>query len=134
MRLFRGFLFRKYSFKRGDSYKEVRVINQQQLDQFSALTGDFNKVHNSSDGSRKSLIHGAFINGIVAGIIGTKLPGDGTLVISQTFSFPSKCFVDIPIEFHVELVDVRKIIKARYKCTQNDNVVFEGDVKLIMNK
>lgn len=131
MRFFRVL---RTAFKIGDYVREIRVINQQQLDNFSSLTFDSNKIHKSEDESQKSLVHGAFLNSIIAGIIGSKLPGDGTIVISQSFSFPSKCFVDIPIEFHVELVDVRKIIKAKYKCTQNNVVVFEGDARLMMNK
>ncbi|KAL7033874.1 hypothetical protein ACKWTF_007761 [Chironomus riparius] len=128
MRLFRALWT---SFKCGDSIKEIRVINQHHIDAFSTLTCDSNKIHK---GNQKSFVNGAFLNSIVAGIMGTKLPGDGTIVISQNFSFPSKCYVDIPIEFNVELVEVRKIIKARYQCVQNDIVVFEGDAKLIMNK
>lgn len=128
MRLFRVLWT---SFKLGDSVKEIRVINQHQLDSFSSLTCDSNKIH--KDGPN-SFVNGAFLNCIIAGIMGSKLPGHGTIVISQNFSFPNKCFIDVPIEFNVELVEVRKIIKARYKCVQNDIVVFEGDAKLIMNK
>jgi acyl dehydratase len=122
---------RSSSLKIGDCVKEIRTINQYDLQQFSQLTKDFNSIH---DQRQKSIVHGAFLNGIVAGIIGTKLPGDGSIVVSQNFSFPSKCLVDVPIEFRVQIVDVRKIIRVNYACSQNDKVVFEGEAKLIMNK
>ena len=128
MRLFRALWT---VFKSGDSVKEIRVISQLNLDTFSALTSDSNKIHKSG---KKSFVNGAFLNSIIAGIMGSKLPGNGAIVTSQSFSFPAKCYIDIPIEFTVELVEVRKIIKARYKCVQSDIVVFEGDAKLIMNK
>lgn len=130
MRLFN---YLRTSFKIGDFIKEIRIINQSQLDQFSSLTHDFNPIH-KNENDQKSLVNGAFLNAIVAGIIGSKLPGHGTIVVSQNFSFPSKCYVDIPIEIYVELVDVRKIIKIKYKCNQNDRLVFEGEAKLVMNK
>lgn len=79
------------------------------------------------------MVHGAFLNGIVAGLIGTRLPGPGTIVLSQNFSFPSKCSTDEPIEITIELTDVRKIIKIIYECRQSDNVVFQGDAKLMFN-
>lgn len=129
MKLFRAI----YSaFKTGDFIKEIRIINQNHLDSFSQLTGDHNKIHKANNGS--SFVHGAFLNCIMAGIIGTKLPGNGSIVLSQNFSFPAKCVVNEPIEFHVELVDVRKIIKVKYKCTQNKSTVFEGDAKLIIKE
>jgi acyl dehydratase len=111
--------------------KEIRVISQHHLDAFSSLTCDSNKIHK---GGKKSFVNGALLNSIIAGIMGSQLPGHGAIVTSQRFSFPAKCYIDIPIEFSVELVEVRKIIKARYQCVQNDIVVFEGDAKLIMNK
>jgi acyl dehydratase len=124
----------KAAFKAGDFIKVNKTISTQDLDLFSNITGDHNPIHKVSSSNQVPLVHGAFLNSIVAGIIGTKLPGPNTIVISQNFSFPSKCFADEPIEVHVELVDVRKIIKAAYKCTQSGRVVFEGEAKLMINK
>lgn len=121
------------SLKIGDSVKMTRVITQKDLDTFSTLSGDHNPIHKENL-AHKPLVHGAFLNAIVAGVIGTKLPGPGTIVVSQTFSFPSKCFVDLPIDVTVELSEIRKIIKVKFKCCQSDNVVMDGEARLIMNK
>lgn len=123
----------KSSIKVGDFVKERRRITQKDLDAFSSLTGDFNPLH-CQQHPQKSLVHGAFLNSIVAGLIGTQLPGARSLVTSQNFSFPSKCYVDDEIEITVEIADVRKIIKIKYKCVQNNSVVFEGEARLVMNK
>ncbi|CRK97784.1 CLUMA_CG011163, isoform A [Clunio marinus] len=116
--------------KVGDFVKETKIVSQKDLDKFAAITGDFNPIHNSD----KSIVHGAFLNGLTAGIIGTKLPGPGTILLSQNLKFPSKCYVNDPIEITVELMEVRKIIKAKYKCEQNGIVVFLGEANLIMDK
>ena len=130
MRIFR---FLRTSIKVGDFVKERRRITQKDLDAFSSLTGDYNPLH-CQPLPLKSLVHGAFLNSIVAGLIGTQLPGAGSLVTSQNFSFPSKCFVNDEIEITVEDEEVRKIIKIKYKCVQNNAVVFEGEARLVMNK
>lgn len=122
----------RYS-KSGDFVKESRIITQQDLDDFSRLSGDQNPVHKSTSENLKPLVHGAFLNSIVAGIIGSKIPGIGTLVVSQNFEFPSKCYTG-PVDVHIELVEVRKIIKANYEVTQNGRSVFRGTAKLVMNK
>lgn len=121
------------SLKVGDFVKETRKITQKDLDAFSNLSGDYNPLHSQLHPLR-SLVHGAFLNSIVAGIIGTKLPGAGSIVTSQNFSFPSKCFVEDEVAIMVEIVDVRKIIKIKYKCEQNNAIVFEGDARIVMNK
>lgn len=122
------------SFKAGDFIKETRIITQKDVDNFSDLTGDHNPIHKKSKTNQRPLVHGAFLNSIVAGLIGSKLPGAGTIVLSQNFSFPSKCFTDHPIEVFIELLDVRKIIKVKYECVQGDDVVFQGEAKLMVTK
>jgi acyl dehydratase len=124
----------KATFKAGDFVKVHKTISTQELDAFSSISSDHNPIHKFSSINQRPLVHGAFLNSLVAGVIGSKLPGANTIVVSQNFSFPAKCYANEPIEIHVELVDVRKIMKTSYKCTQNGKIVFEGEAKLMINK
>lgn len=121
-------------FKAGDFFKETRIITQQDLDNFSHISGDHNPIHKCTSENPKPLVHGAFLNSIVAGIIGTKLPGPGTIVVSQSLEFPAKCYADDPVDMHVELIDVRKVIRVKYEVSQGQLIVFRGEAKLMMNK
>lgn len=135
MRLFTRLLcsIHKNSLKSGDFIKETRIITQKELDVFSELTGDNNPIHKTTNNSI-AIVHGAYLNGILAGIIGTKFPGPGTVVVEQSFSFPNKCLCEKPINFHIELTEARKILKVTYECSQNDKIVFRGNAKLIIKK
>jgi acyl dehydratase len=119
-------------WKAGDFVEVTKTLTQKDLDGFSEVTGDHNPIHSSKE-SQVPIVHGALLNGIMSGIIGTKIPGPGTLVISQTLNFPSKCFLNEPINFRVELLEVRKLIKIKYQSTQNGVVVFHGEAKLLLN-
>lgn len=121
----------KAHFKVGDFVKKNRIVSQSDLDKFSQLTCDHNPIHQQNSESR---VHGAFLNSLVAGIIGTNFPGPGTLVVSQRFSFPTKCYIDQNIEIYIELVEMRKIMSIKYNCKQNEQFVFEGDAKLVTQK
>jgi acyl dehydratase len=124
-----------HHFKTGDFVKTTKLITQHDLERFSEITGDFNPIHQKQvEVEENAIVHGAYLNAIVAGILGTQLPGHGTIVISQQFSFPNKCYANKEVEIFIELVDVRKIIKTRYQCKQDDRVVFDGEAKLIMTK
>lgn len=118
--------------KPGDSIKVTRLIAQNDVDHFSEVSGDHNPIHKT--GSPQPIVHGAFLNSIVSGIIGTQFPGPGTMVLSQQFTFPNKCYPDEPIDIVIELLEARKIMKVRYEITQSDNVVFHGTANLLKSK
>jgi acyl dehydratase len=122
-------LLRRFStigkYKVGDTLKLTRAIRQDELDKFSELTGDQNTLHKDDE----AFVHGAFLNGIIAGIIGTHLPGYA--VVSQSFLFPNKCLPNEEITFSVKFGEMRKIVTMKYLCEQNGKTVFQGDAKLI---
>lgn len=120
------------SFKIGDCATVIKTITEKDLVEFGRLSGDINPIHFPSDKS-KAVVHGAFLNSLVSGVIGTKLPGPGTVVVSQNLNFPNKCFINDVITIKVELVELRKLIKVKFTCDveQEKKVVMYGDAKLL---
>ncbi|KMQ93633.1 armadillo repeat-containing protein 7 [Lasius niger] len=57
--------------------------------------GDYNPIHTES---ARNIAHGALLNGLVSGLIGTKLPGAGTIVIKQNLTFPNPCYAGDSVE------------------------------------
>lgn len=127
--------FSRAAFKAGDKIRIQKTLTQKDLDTFSNLTSDHNYLH-KNNGNKRPIVHGAFLNGLVAGLIGTHLPGPGTVLVSQTMKFPNKCFVGEKLTISVELVDVRKILKVKFFCIveEEKKVVFEGEAKLMLAK
>lgn len=114
------------------------TITGAMLDQFAQLTGDHNPIHARqlsnqwADGSDRRLVHGALLNGIVAGVIGSRLPGAGTVVLRQAFAFRERCWTGLPISVLVVLADGRRRrTTVRYECRQEGRVVFEGTAVLM---
>lgn len=119
------------TFRVGDEVSVVKRLSQKEVDDFARLTGDTNPIHTSEVPPGKRFIHGAFLNGLVSGVIGTRLPGPGTILLSQKLSFIHKCCVDQEIEIVVKLVENRKIMKVIFECRQDDVVVLKGDARLM---
>lgn len=113
---------------------EKRIITQDQVDQFAQLTGDTNYIHSSECPPDKRCVHGAFLNGIVAGIIGTKIPGPGSIVVQQDFAFPQKCVCDEEITITVRILEDRHIKKIGYDCRQKGLPVFTGTANIVVKK
>jgi acyl dehydratase len=129
----------KFPLKEGDKVTEVKCISQEDVDAFAELTGDHNPVHKV--GSRTSghpvIVHGALLNGLISGVIGTKLPGPGTIVVSQTLQFPNPCYSGEQVTVTVEITAVRKLIVCKFNCTVNREsriTVLHGEAKLILMK
>lgn len=115
--------------------KELKVIKrftQKDLDNFSSLTGDFNYIHTEAVPVEKRKVQGAFVNAIIAGIIGTRFPGAGSIVLEQTLTYPKPCRIDMDCEFLLKLKQERKISIILYECTQNNEVVCKGQAKLLI--
>lgn len=119
--------------KLGDSYQVKRIITQAMVDQFVSLIGDNNPIH-ITDLSADHRVPGALLNGLVSGLIGSHFPGAGSLVVGQEYSFPNKCLIDREIEFNLQLVQNRKIMKIAYECQQEGTVVLTGFAKIINRK
>lgn len=108
-----------------------KTVTQKDVDDFANLTNDHNPIHKAIDANSTPIVHGALVNGLVAGVIGTHMPGPGTIVVSQSFSFPHKTVVDREIEINVEVTERRKIISVAYECKQNEKIVFVGTARLV---
>lgn len=124
--------FSKMKHKVGDVATMQRKILHKDLEDFARLSGDTNPVHKQT-GSNRAIVHGAFLNGLVSAVIGTKLPGPGTIVVAQTLNFPNKCYVDEEVTVTVELTEDRKISKVKFSCVvENEKkIVMYGDARLI---
>ncbi|KAH8395546.1 hypothetical protein KR222_005729 [Zaprionus bogoriensis] len=109
----------------------VKRFTQQDLESFARFTGDFNHIHSQEVPVAERRVHGALLNAVVAGIIGTKLPGPGTVVLEQSFRFLKPCRIETDTLVTVRLVQSRKISTVEYECRQHNDVVFAGSAKLL---
>lgn len=118
----------------GDEVRISRRITKEDLDDFTKLSGDTNPIH-QAEGLETALVHGAFLNSLVSAVIGTRLPGPGTMVVQQTLNFPNKCFEGETVNVSVKLVEDRKIVKVEFSCDVDDKkTVLYGSAKLVMTK
>lgn len=126
-------MLRNYSstkLKAGDIAIVSKKITEEEIAEFSRLTGDTNPIHNGERG----IVHGAYLNGLVSGIIGTKLPGPGVMVVLQNLRFPNKCYVGDLVTVQVQLCSLRKLLHVEYSCVVDGRTVLEGDAKLVFDK
>lgn len=125
--------------KVGDAATLTITITDQMVRQFAALSGDHNPIHLDDAFAAKTrfgkrIAHGVLVSSILSRLAGTKLPGPGTIVISQDNRYKAPCYIGDTVTAEIRIVSVRKdkpIIKVEATVKNQDDVVLiEGDAIL----
>ena len=84
--------------KVGDIAELKHVLTKDDVQNFAALTGDFNPLHVDEEFAKRTLfqkpvVHGMLSASFISTIIGTLLPGGGALWMSQTIEFLRPAYI-----------------------------------------
>jgi acyl dehydratase len=95
----------------GQVEKVHRVFRQADFDRFAVLSGDDNPIHVDPAFSARTtfgrtVAHGMLLYSVVCGVLGTRLPGPGTLQVDQELLFPNPTFTDEEVTARVQVVEV----------------------------
>src|SRR3974390_1756665 len=78
--------------KVGQSASLVRIVGRDDIDLFAAVSGDVNPAHLDATFAATDLFghivaHGMWTGALVSAVLGTKLPGPGTIYLEQALRF-----------------------------------------------
>ncbi len=76
----------------GDTASLTRTLTQQDIELFAIVSGDVNPAHLDADYAATDLFHriiahGMWGGGLISAVLGTRLPGPGTIYLSQDLHF-----------------------------------------------
>lgn len=126
--------------KPGDSESLSHTVTERDIQLFGEATGDMNPVHFDEEYARKTIFrgrvaHGALTIGFLSSLIGTRLPGAGTIFVSAgiVFKAPVRIGDTVVVTCTVREVQGRHVI-IDCVCRVGDTVVMESDVKVLAPK
>jgi acyl dehydratase len=78
--------------KVGDSASLVRTLTHKDIELFAVISGDVNPAHLDEEFAKTDIFHGVVAHGmwgagLISAVLGTKLPGPGTIYLDQTLQF-----------------------------------------------
>jgi 3-hydroxybutyryl-CoA dehydratase len=119
------------SIKIGDSAYDTKIILDENVKIFAEITGDLNPIHVDDEYAKKSIFkrkiaHGAYVTSFFSNILGTKLPGEGTIYMQQDSKFMRPVFIGdtITLTVTVEEIFPEKLrIKLSTTATNQDGVL-----------
>lgn len=90
-----------------------KTISESDIYQFAGITGDLNPIHvdaqyaaNTRFGQR--IAHGMLSASFICTVLGTKLPGIGTIHLSQSLEFKKPVFIGDTINVLLTVIEVNR--------------------------
>lgn len=126
----------------GQSSSLSKKFTLEDVKAFARLSQDNNPVHLDQEYAENSvfqnrIVHGFLTGSLFSAIIGTQLPGNGSIYLGQTLNFRKPVYHDQLITATVTVMEIRKdkpIVKLSTVCkNEQDEVVIDGEaiVKII---
>lgn len=120
----------------GDAAEFSKTVSESDIYLYAGVTGDFNPAHIDAIYAagtffKKRIAHGMLTAGFISAVIGTRLPGTGTIYLKQELRFLAPVYVGDTITARVEVTAIHPDKnKATLKTTcsnQEGTVVLDGE-------
>lgn len=125
----------------GDTASLTKTITDDDIRTFADLTTDHNPVHLDDDFAKttrfgRRIAHGMLSAGLISAVLANKLPGTGTVYLSQSLSFVAPVYPGDTITARVTVTKVREdkpIVTLETVCTnQRDEPVIRGEAVVLV--
>ena len=133
-----GYALEDLSVGMTDAYEHV--VTETDVVQFADISGDHNPVHLDEAYARTTrfkgrIVHGMLTASFLSTTIASRLPGPGTIYLTQNLSFRAPVRIGDKVEARVTVVDIirdkaRVVLKT--VCRVGDTVVIDGDALVMV--
>lgn len=118
----------------------ARTITETDIVMFAGISGDTNPMHLNEEYAKATPFKGRIAHGMLSAcfittVLGTRLPGPGTIYLSQNLRFRSPVRIGETVTTTVtvkELVAEKRRAILTTTCTVGDNVVIEGEAVVMV--
>jgi 3-hydroxybutyryl-CoA dehydratase len=119
----------------GQSASYSRTITESDIQQFGAVSGDLNPLHFDEDYAKTTIFRGRIAHGMLSAsflstVLGTQLPGAGSIFLSATIRFKAPVRIGDTVEATCtvrEISDQKGRVTFDCLCRVGETVVIEGD-------
>ena len=126
----------------GQVAEMAKTVTEADIALFAGVTGDFNPVHVDAVAAAQSrfgerIAHGMLSAGFISAVIAMRLPGPGSIYLSQSLRFTKPVRIGDTVTTRVEVVEVmapkRRLRLATVCRNQNGETVVEGEAVVLVD-
>jgi 3-hydroxybutyryl-CoA dehydratase len=120
-----------------------KTITEADVSTFAQISGDTNPLHLDTEYAAKTIFkervaHGMLTAGLISAVLGTQLPGVGSIYLSQSLKFVAPVKLGDTIEAEVEVIEKleeKNRVRLRTVCrNQSGQVVIDGEALIMPPK
>jgi 3-hydroxybutyryl-CoA dehydratase len=124
----------------GQTARIAKTITEEDVQMYSLISLDTNPLHVDEAAGRASrfgerVAHGMLPAGLISALLGTRLPGPGTIYVRQSLRFRAPVRIGETVEAVVEITDLNEAAKSatlRTRCMVKEDVVLEGEAVVLV--
>jgi len=129
-------------FKIGEEATLTRIISDEDVKMFARISGDVNPAHMNDDYAKGTIFggriaHGMLVSGMISAVLGTMLPGPGSIYMSQQLRFlaPVRPGDEVTARAKVTEWDAEKgrITLLTEVTNKEGTAVITGEARLVMS-
>lgn len=127
----------------GETATFSKTIGESDVYLFAGITGDFNPAHIDQVASEKTffkgrIAHGMLSAGLISAVIGMRLPGPGSIYLSQTLFFKAPVRIGDTVTAKAEVIEIlaeKNRVRIATTCAlQDGKIVLEGEAMVMPPK
>jgi 3-hydroxybutyryl-CoA dehydratase len=120
----------------GDAAEFSKTVSESDIYLYAGISGDFNPAHIDAVYAagtffKKRIAHGMLSAGFISAVIGTRLPGTGTIYVGQQLNFLAPVYVGDTITARVTVAAInaeKNRVTLKTTCSnQEGTVVLDGE-------
>ena len=114
----------------------TKTVSESDIYLYAGVTGDFNPAHINETYAEKTffktrIAHGMLTAGFISAILGTQLPGPGTIYLRQELKFLAPVRIGDTITARVEVIEIiseKNRVRLETTCTNQDGTqILDGE-------
>jgi len=117
----------------GQTVTESHYITQEVVQAFAQVSHDFNPLHLDPDFAKSSrfgrpVAHGALVMSYISALLGQKLPGPGTIYLTQYAEFKAPVFIGdtVTVAVTIETIQDNGVMRLTHEARVNEQTVLTG--------
>lgn len=124
----------------GMSAAYTHTISDADIKAYAGISGDNNPVHMSQPYAEKTrfgkrIAHGLYSAGFFSALFATKLPGPGSVYVSQNLKFKKPVYIDDTIIARIEVISInleKRRVFFKTQCFVLGVIVIDGDAEIYL--
>jgi len=125
----------------GDAASFSKTVSESDIYTYAGVTGDLNPAHIDEEYAKKTMFkgriaHGMLGAGFISTVLGTKLPGPGTIYLSQELRFKAPVRIGDTVTATCKVIGKeeikRKLTMETVVVNQDGKVIIEGGAVVML--